>query len=157
VSAFHLFGLVLLGILSAIAWIDFRYLIIPDRLVLSLAAFGIAHQAITSMAGLPMQLAAGALLFSLFWGVRRVHARISGRVGLGFGDVKMVGACAVWLHPLNLPFFIVIACLFALLYAIGWALLRGSAVVGVRQPFGPFLGFGLFLTWIGEQQMLLEF
>ncbi|MCR4265782.1 A24 family peptidase [Nitratireductor sp. ZSWI3] len=150
-----LIGLALASILAMIAWIDFRSLTIPDALNLALASLGVIYQSIFLPNGLLLQIAAGIAVLVLLWVVRYLHARVSGQIGLGLGDVKMAGACAIWLNPLNLPLFMFFASAFALLFAGGSRLLRADDAAEIRRPFGPFLGAGLFLTWLGEQRVLI--
>lgn len=148
-----LFGIVLAIILAAIAWVDFRKMIIPDLLSILLAAAGLAYQSAVSPGMLWIQAVSGVGVLAAFWLLRRVHAALTGRIGLGLGDVKMAGASAIWISPWNLPVFVFVASLCGLAFAVGRHMLNGRSAEA-RQPFGPFLAAGLFLTWIGEQQFL---
>jgi leader peptidase (prepilin peptidase)/N-methyltransferase len=152
-TAIIVFGIVLAALLGAIAWIDSHRLIIPDALNLGLAAAGLAYQAQVSTAFLWINAATGAAIFSALWLIRRAHSNATGRIGLGLGDVKMAGACAVWLNPWNLPAFIFIASFSALVFALGRRMPpQNGPSIETRYPFGPFLATGLLLTWLGEQQ-----
>ncbi|MCV3243114.1 prepilin peptidase [Mesorhizobium sp. ZC-5] len=147
-----LFGIVLAAILGAIAWIDFHKMIVPDVLSALLAAGGLAYQWAIFPETLWLQALSGLVVFAAFWLIRRVHAVLTGRIGLGLGDVKMAGASAIWISPWNLPLFVFVASFCGLVFAIGRYMLNGRPAAA-RQPFGPFLAAGLFLTWIGEQQI----
>lgn len=147
------FGVVLAVVLGAIAWIDIRRMIIPDALNVLLAAGGVAYQWMASPATLWVQVVSGAGMFAAFWLIRRVHAAATGRIGLGLGDVKMAGASAIWISPWNLPLFVFLASFCGLAFALCRHLMNDRLSATKRQPFGPFLAAGLFLTWIGEQQI----
>lgn len=146
-----LFGLILTVILSAIVWIDFQKLIIPDALNFALAATGLAYQLVVSPELFWTQLVTGIAVLAVFWLIRRIHAAVTGRIGLGLGDVKMAGASAIWLNPWNLPVFVFAASVSALILTVCRRLLRKDFSANTRQPFGPFLSAGLLLTWLGEQ------
>lgn len=152
-SVAFLFGIVLAAILGAIAWVDFRKMIVPDILNALLAVSGLAYQWAISPATIWIQAVTGIFVLVAFWLLRRVHAAVTGRIGLGLGDVKMAGASAIWISPWNLPVFVFVASLCGLAFAVGRHMLNVRSAEA-RQPFGPFLAAGLFLTWIGEQQFL---
>jgi leader peptidase (prepilin peptidase) / N-methyltransferase len=141
-----LFTAVLAGLLSAISVIDIRTLRIPNglnaMLLISGALFWFAQRPET----LPYQIANGVVVATLLWLVRFGHARFSGRIGLGLGDVKMMGAGAVWISPLSVPLLVFIASFFGLVYAF----VKGNRGGDMRIPFGPFLALGLMSTWLME-------
>lgn len=141
----------LAGILIAIVVIDFRRMIIPGALNLALAVAGLGFQFIAHREAVPLQIASAAITLCVLWAVRYGHFRMTGRVGLGLGDVKMFGACALWIHPLLMPMLLLVASATALLF-IGWqAGVIGSAAARARLPFGPFIALGLGFSWAIEQ------
>jgi leader peptidase (prepilin peptidase)/N-methyltransferase len=154
-NAAGLFSVILFMLLGAIAWIDFRKLTIPNALNLLLAGTGLAYQWTVSESSALTHLAAGATVCAAFWTIRRLHSSITGRVGLGLGDVKMAGAGAIWLNPLDLPLFIFEASAAALVYTLSRQLSGAGVSLNARQPFGPFIAIGLLLTWLGEWRLLL--
>ena len=123
-----------------IAWIDLRRRIIPDGLNLALLCAGLALTAWREADGSALLPRAGeaAVTFALFWGVRALHARLRGRIGLGLGDVKFLAAATAWTGLAGLPLLILVASLSALLVVV---LRRLDAAT--RLPFGPFLALGL--------------
>lgn len=151
VNATLLFGVLLILTLAAIAWVDWRRMIIPDRLNLALAGAGLLFQAWASPGRVWLHALTGTGLFVAFWLVRRIHRRATGRVGLGLGDVKMAGAAGIWLSPPSLPGFVFCASVAGLAFALGRRLLGQGDQHGGREPFGPFLAIGLLLAWTGEQ------
>lgn len=141
------FAIVLLAILSALTWFDIRRMILPNALNAALGLSGLTYQWLSSTDTLALQLGISAATFGIFWLVRRAHFAATGRIGLGFGDVKMAGAAATWLNPLLLPVFVFVASCSALLWLLARAATGGSTHLTRRQPFGPFLAIGLALTW----------
>lgn len=130
------------------AVIDLRRRIIPDGLNLALLITGLALTAWRDPEGLgvAMRGAEAALAFGFGWVVRALHARLRGRIGLGLGDVKFLGAATAWTGLAQVPLLILVASLAALL-AIGLATLSGRRIgATTRVPFGPFLALGLHVT-----------
>ena len=133
---------ILFGLLAAIAWIDARTQRIPDALNLALGATGLAFVALADPTVLPAQVALAIALAALFWSVRAIHARLTGRIGLGLGDVKFAGAAGCWLAVDQVPLFLLASTGTALVFALPLAL-AGRA--RQRVPFGPFLCLGVIL------------
>ena len=79
------------------------------------------------------------------------------QTGLGLGDVKMAGAAALWFSPWNLPLFLFVACASALGYIAVRALAKGRLDRAERVAFGPFLGVGLWVTFILERSGFATF
>lgn len=129
---------------------DLDRFIIPDAASAAIAALGLVAQAATSpdgvtdaMAALARGAAAGAAAFALFWGMAALFRRARGIDGLGFGDVKLAGACAVWLTPLQQVAALEIACLAALAVVAASARDQRGAV-----PFGAFLAPSAWLVHV---------
>lgn len=141
----------LLAILAGISIIDFRRLVIPDGLNLALAGIGFGFQMATHPAGVPAQILFAAAIFAIVWLVRQGHFVMTGRIGLGLGDVKMLAAAACWISPLLLPILLFIASASALLFIGGQVVTVGPPAARARVPFGPFIATGLGCAWALEQ------
>nr|USU30221.1 A24 family peptidase [Methylobacterium sp. OTU13CASTA1] len=144
-----------LPITVAVAVIDGRRRIIPNRLNFALLGLGLAVTAGRALDGnssavsstvfsaLAQGLATAGLAFAVLWAVRAAHARLRGRVGLGLGDVKFIAAGAAWTGLAGLPAMILAASVLALA-VLAVAALRDRSIDGAtRLPFGPFLAVGL--------------
>lgn len=141
-----LFAVILAVSLVAIAYVDFRRLIIPDWLNATVFLSGAAFRLCSGYNALVSGLLFALAVFIFFWAVRYLHCRLRGKVGLGLGDVKFAGAAAVWLDPLSFPIFLLIASATALLYLAVRAKRSGN-LMSLRIPFGPFLALSLFAVW----------
>ena len=143
-----------------------RY-IIPDFATLSIAGLGLIY--VGANAGVEASEAAdvgwalavaattGAAAFALFWLVGEGHRAWSGRDGLGFGDVKLAAASAVWLSPGDA----VVALEIAALGALGLALVTRRGAPPAREaaiPFGAFLAPAAWLVFVAGPgvQMLID-
>jgi leader peptidase (prepilin peptidase) / N-methyltransferase len=143
------FTVLLLSLLLAISYVDIKEMRIPDWLSALLLAGGLTFLLVTARESLSAQILAAAALASALWLIRLGHSKVTGRIGLGLGDVKMAGAGALWINPLLLPFFVFAASACGLVYAL---LIDKPGNRG-RLPFAPFLAIGLFSCWIMEHYL----
>ncbi|TPK59260.1 prepilin peptidase [Mesorhizobium sp. B2-4-19] len=141
----------LAAVLAAISITDFRRQIIPDGLNLALAGIGLSYQLAADAEGVPVQILFAAATFAAAWLLRRGHFLMTGRIGLGLGDVKMLTAASCWISPLLLPVLLFIASASALLFVGGQVVATGPAAARVRVAFGPFIAIGLGASWALEQ------
>jgi len=163
-----LLTLVLLALLTAIAAIDARFGIIPDSLsgmLLLTGALNVllesSHAADTLTSSSTELAALRPALEAIGWrfadaliavlaaiGLRACYRLVRSRDGFGLGDVKFVGAAALWVGLPLLPLMLIIAVLSAfgtilLLRKQGGKLGGGDAI-----PFGPHLALGLWLAFL---------
>ncbi len=151
------FGVALFATLAAMAIADFRTMLIPDKLNIALAGLGLAYQSAV-IKSLPVTAIVFSLaVFASFWLIRTGYQHFRGATGLGLGDVKMAGGSALWFSPWNLPIFLLVACFSALIFVVLSARLSGGLDRAAKIPFGPFLGFGLAVTWILERSGFTTF
>ena len=86
------------AVLVAIALLDIDYWWVPDLLSLPAIAWSFAASA------LPGRLGVGAALWGLLpaaglWALASGYARISGKEGMGLGDIKILALCGLMLGP----------------------------------------------------------
>jgi leader peptidase (prepilin peptidase)/N-methyltransferase len=153
-------GLALL--MLAIAVIDARHFIIPDRLNAAALALGLLHAASGEphaiMEAVAFACLRGAVLGLLFLGLRVLYARLRHREGLGLGDVKLAGVAGVWLDWLTMPIAIEIAAFAALTVYILRSLIRRRPLHAAGLlPFGLFLAPAIWLGWLLQMTLLAPF
>ncbi|MFY9287701.1 MAG: A24 family peptidase [Alphaproteobacteria bacterium] len=123
-----------LGLLVAIALIDFHFGIIPDGLNLLIAVMGIAW---VFMSGgniyIALMMVAALLALGLFCAL--VYSRWRGREMLGLGDVKFFAAAGFWLQPEMAPWFLAMAGFIGATIGIINKRITGSE----ESPFAPSL------------------
>lgn len=135
----------------AIALIDADTFLVPDALSLPLPLVGLALAALCGdLRGVSwQQAAAGALLgggglFVVQW----AYARVTGREGLGTGDIKLLAGIGALLGVVALPAVLLAAALQGLMFAGGYAVVQRDKALHDRGlqslrhlalPFGPFL------------------
>lgn len=145
-----LFSALLATLLVAISWIDLRRMVIPDPLNLMLGVAGLAFVMAFRPGEVGLQIAGSILIAGSLFAVREAFLRLRGEQALGLGDVKFAAAAGLWISPWLLPQFILIASVSALGYVAVASVATGTARVGKRLPFGPFLALSTFTLFLVE-------
>lgn len=145
------FTVALGAVLTAIAVHDLKHFRIPDHLSLFVAFAGMVFWSLSDLAELPRQIFAACAFGGSLWLMRETHARLTGRIGLGLGDVKLAAAGAIWLNPVMLPMLLFVASLTGLVFASATALAQGGNLRQVRIAFAPFLGGAILFCWMVER------
>lgn len=140
-------GLIL--VLTVITVIDVRHMIIPNSANVALLSLGLVAQVVVLKSDPGLALIGPLVLGGLFWMVRYFHSRVSGRIGLGLGDVKMAGAAGAWIGLSAIPSFLLFSSISALFAALSLRYFRAYSP-DERIPFGPFLSLGLIASWFSN-------
>ena len=124
---------------------DLERKIIPDTANALVALIGLARHLSGDLTGLQIDLAAAIIVFLVLWIASEVYWRRNQKEALGLGDVKLLAAGTFCVGTLHI--WQVILC-----GSVGGILAyylarRGSRKVDSGIPFGPFLAYGLFLTF----------
>ena len=134
---------VAIGLLVAIALIDFHFGIIPDGLNILIALLGLWWTlASGNDVWLALIVAGGLLVVGLFCALG--YSRWRGQEMLGLGDVKFFAAAGLWLQPDVAPWFLSLAGVIGGVSGITWQRLGR----GKEFPFGPALCLSLILCVI---------
>ena len=124
------------AVLIAVAGIDFDHRIIPNRILLPAAVFGLAAAALVRTDDLPELCIAGAAAFLFL-----LLAALAYPAGMGMGDVKLAGVMGLYLGLSVIPAMF-IAFLAGSLVGIGMMAREGAGARKKGVPFGPFLALG---------------
>jgi leader peptidase (prepilin peptidase)/N-methyltransferase len=136
----------------AIAAVDAREFIIPDKLVLAGVLLGLTDAALANprqAAAAVAQSALRAFVFALvFFLFRAAYRRWRGREGIGLGDVKLAAVGGAWLGWGAASLAIDIAALSALA-AVLISACRGRRITPTtRIPFGLFFAPAIWIAWL---------
>jgi leader peptidase (prepilin peptidase)/N-methyltransferase len=124
------------AMLIAVAGIDLQHRIVPNRIVVPAAVFGLAASALVRPGELPELAIAGAAAFLVL-----LLAALAYPAGMGMGDVKLAGVMGLYLGASVAP---------AMIVAFGAGTVVGVVKIaregaGARKqgvPFAPFLALG---------------
>jgi leader peptidase (prepilin peptidase)/N-methyltransferase len=133
-------GLVLL----ATSIVDIRTRRLPDLLTEGIAVLGLGASLQRSPDAAVEGLVAAVVGFVVLEGLRRGFAALSGRPGLGFGDVKLIAALALWIGVAT-PWAVALAA------ALGLLASRFMRAPDARLPFGPFIAVAAFAVGIAHE------
>ncbi|MFS2222968.1 prepilin peptidase [Pantoea sp. B65] len=122
-------------LLIALAVIDWRTMLLPDRLVLPLWALGMAA-ALLELGSVSWHdaLLGSVTGFALPWLLDRLHYLLRGTAGMGMGDMKLFAALGAWFGVATLCHIMLFAPLLALAAALLWLRVKP----GEAFPFGPY-------------------
>ncbi|MFC1819814.1 prepilin peptidase [Thermodesulfobacteriota bacterium] len=137
---FFLF-LVFSSALIIISFIDLRHQIIPDIISLPGIIFGLAisffSSHITWYDSLIGIIGGGGVLYL----VAVVFERLTGKEGMGGGDIKLLAMIGSWMGWRAIPFIILISSLTGTIIG-GGSLLLARQGLKTKISFGPFLALG---------------
>jgi leader peptidase (prepilin peptidase) / N-methyltransferase len=134
--------------LLALAWIDWRRFILPDRLTLPLTALGIAAAWALAPGELASRTIGAVCGYFGFRVIAWIYRRLRGREGLGGGDAKLLAASGAWVGVAGLPSVVAGAALMGIV-AAGWMKLAGSELDRHSAvPLGPGLAAATWLVWL---------
>lgn len=147
-----LLGGILAVVMAAIAAIDARQFVIPDKLVLAGLALGLLEAAFAQTGSAVANIGSGVLrallLTALFFGFRLLYRVIRGSDGLGFGDVKLAAVAGMWLDWMSAAIAVDIAALSALAFVLIGAARRQEITRKTKVPFGLFFAPAIWLSWL---------
>jgi leader peptidase (prepilin peptidase)/N-methyltransferase len=146
-------GLILGWQLLLLGLLDLRHLWLPDRLVLLLAASGLAVASMAALGDpglLTGPLLGAALGFGLLWLAGRFYRSWRGRDGLGGGDPKLLGAIGLWLGPLGVVETLLGASLIGLAAVAGLMLVRRAPAADTALPLGTLLALASFAVYLAQ-------
>jgi len=148
-------GACLALIMLAIAVIDWRSFIIPNRLNAAAIALAIVHAAVLEPEALgwavAMALLRGLAIALVFFLFRYGYAKLRGRQGIGLGDIKLAFVAGAWLDWVMIPFAIELAAFAALAtYLLRQLVLKHPISARARMPFGLFFAPAIWICWAIE-------
>jgi leader peptidase (prepilin peptidase)/N-methyltransferase len=124
------------AMLVAVSLIDLEHRIIPNRIVVPMAVYGVAAIAVADTAFLPEAMIAGAGAFTFMLVIALAHPK-----GMGMGDVKLAGVMGVYLGLSVVP-GLLLGFLSGSLVGVAIMAKHGAAGRKRGVPFAPFLALG---------------
>jgi leader peptidase (prepilin peptidase) / N-methyltransferase len=136
------------AMLIAVADIDLEHRIVPNKILLPLAVWGIAVAALVRPGELPECLIAGAAAFTAL-----LLTALAYPAGMGMGDVKLAGVMGLYLGLSVLPALLV-AFLAGSVVGIAMMVQQGAAARKKGVPFAPFLAAGAIVGLLAGPELI---
>ncbi len=138
-------------VLLDIALIDWEHMIIPHTLTIGGAVAGLVFS-FFMVPSLPTALLGGAvgagIILVVSWGYKLVR----GVIGMGGGDVMLMGMVGIFLGPLGVLAVLFGGALLGSVYALTAG--RGSVAGSAKLPFGTFLAAAAAIVLLFGRQLL---
>jgi leader peptidase (prepilin peptidase)/N-methyltransferase len=144
-------------VMLAIAIIDGRRFIIPDWLnaagiMLAIVYAGVREPEAMEQAVVVATLR-GLAVALVFFSLRYAYAKLRGRHGLGFGDVKLAFVAGTLLDWMTIPLAIELAAFAAITTCVLRQLILGQPISATtRMPFGLFFAPAIWICWVIEMR-----
>ena len=136
------------AMLIAVANIDLEHRIVPNKILLPMAVWGVGATAVVRPEFLPEALIAGGAAFTAL-----LLAALAHPGGMGMGDVKLAGVMGLYLGASVAP---ALLAAFLLGSLVGVALLvrHGAGARKQGVPFAPFMALGGLLGLLAGPELI---
>lgn len=138
----YFYGVILFGGLCWLSWIDLKTLTLPDLYIYPLLVLGFSYayllkdEPLASMSG-------AAMGYCVFVAIELIFKAVRQKAGLGRGDAKLLAVGGAWCGIFSLPLIVALSSVSALIILLILRTGKDEAI-----PFGPFLSFAIFSTWM---------
>jgi leader peptidase (prepilin peptidase)/N-methyltransferase len=140
-----------IAICVAITFIDLEHRIIPDELSLGGWAFGFLTAYWDFRHGMGQLVLASLIGFGFFFAFSLIYEKITGRVGLGGGDIKFMGTIGIFLGFGGIWASLMISSIIGSVVGIIFAKIqKEKSLMRTSIPYGPFLVLGAFVELFFE-------
>ena len=142
------FGAALLScFLVAMSGIDVRTQLLPDQLTLPLLWLGLIASVDNLFVPAKAAIAGAVLGYLSLWVVYWVYKQLTGKVGMGHGDFKLLAALGAWAgYKALLPIVMLSSIVGAVVGSI-WLMTKGRDR-GTPIPFGPYLAIAGWIVFL---------
>ena len=142
--------------LLALAAIDLRTFLLPDKLNLGVLLLGAAMVALYQQDVWFWHVAGAAFGYGLLWLVEIGYRRLRGRDGLGRGDAKLLGAIGLWVGLEGIPPVLLIASLSGIIAVLARAAFNRQSPSGQSMiAFGPWIALAGYAVWLSPLELWL--
>lgn len=135
--------------LLVVTYIDLDHRIIPDRITLPGIAVGLLLALVApaeARLGAVQQWLLGVLVGGgILWAVAWAYAALTGREGMGGGDIKLLAMIGAFLGWQGVLLTLLLASFIGSLVGVVWMVVRGTDSK-LAIPFGPFLALGALVA-----------
>jgi leader peptidase (prepilin peptidase) / N-methyltransferase len=157
-AGFHYLHLLIFSLsLIVITFIDLDHMIIPDVISIPGIIIGIPASLLVPYTSLPDSLIGILAGGGSFYLIATGYSLLTGKEGMGGGDIKLIAMIGAWLGWLPLPIIVMLSALTGALVG-GIYIIASGKGARAKIPFGPFLALGaLAYVFFGREITLWYF
>ncbi len=146
-----LFAFIYVLALITLTFIDLDTQLLPDDITLPLLWLGLLYNLNHGFTDLKSAVLGAIFGYLILWSVYWLFKLVTGKVGMGYGDFKLLGAIGAWFGWQMLPAVILLSSVVGAVIGIGMIMFRGKTG-NTAIPFGPFLALGgIAVLFFGQQ------
>lgn len=142
-------GLILTAMLIALTFIDADTQYLPDQLTLPLVWLGLLFNLNGTFVPLTSAVLGAVCGYMSLWLLCYAYKLLTGKIGMGGGDFKLLAALGAWLGGSVLPVLIFMAALIGLVAAVIMRVAKGQ-----QFAFGPSLAIAGWIIFIANEQVM---
>lgn len=136
--------------LLALAFIDIKTFLLPDVITLPLLWLGLFCNLFGLFADIHSAVLGAVAGYLSLYCITKVFQLITGKVGMGNGDFKLLAALGAWLGWQYLVFIVLFASLLGSIVGISFLLLKKQKS-NTPIPFGPYLALAGWIVLLGNK------
>ena len=142
------FGASLLScFLVAMSGIDVRTQLLPDQLTLPLLWLGLIASVDNLFVPAKAAIAGAVLGYLSLWVVYWVYKQLTGKIGMGHGDFKLLAALGAWVGYKALLPIVMLSSIVGAVVGSVWLMTKGRDQ-GTPIPFGPYLAIAGWIVFL---------
>ena len=146
-------ALLFTSLLIALAFIDLDTWLLPDSITLSGITLGLLCNFFYEFTSWRNAIIGAIAGYLILWLIYKIHHRLTGREGMGYGDFKLLAMLGAWLGWQSLPIIMLIssvAGLFIFIFLKFFFNFDHTKPI----PFGPFLAISGWVYMINQTKLL---
>ena len=134
--------------LIALTMIDMDHQLLPDDITLPLLWLGLLFNLSATYVSLPDAVIGAIMGYLSLWSLYWVFKLITGKVGMGYGDFKLLAALGAWMGWQALPMIILLSSVVGAVCGIALMVIKRRGK-DIPIPFGPYLAAAgwIVLLW----------
>lgn len=142
-------GGIFTAMLVALAFIDADTQYLPDQLTLPLIWLGLIFNIDGSFVPLTSAVWGAVCGYMSLWLLCYIYKLLTGKIGMGGGDFKLLAALGAWLGVGVLPILVFMAALIGIVAALIMRIAKGQ-----EFAFGPSLAIAGWIIFIANEQVI---
>ncbi len=139
--------------LIALIFIDLDHQLLPDVMTMPLLWLGLLANLNNLYTDLESSVIGAAAGYLILWTLFQIHHRLTGKIGMGYGDFKLLAVVGAWGGWQILPVTLILSSVVGAAVGISMMLFAGNKR-DTRIPFGPYLAVAGWISLLWGKELL---